>query len=675
MIIKLDKYQKDAVYTDNRNSLIVAAPGSGKTTVIINRVFYLINNRHINPDNIIVITFTKAAAMSMKKRYLNLLGEFGVKSVTAPFFGTLHGLFYKILKNYYGSIEIIKSDISYKLIFSILKKYFDEVPEERIKETINDISRFKTSSLSLDEFNSNIDKNIFKECYDEYESYKKENKVFDFDDLEIKCEKILLENNNILNGYRKLFKNVLIDEFQDCDSIQVNILKLLNGENNSIFAVGDEDQCIYGFRGARPDYMVNFSQNFLDGRKIYLSMNYRCPINIVDLSFNLIENNKMRNRKEIHGYREEEKILEVINAKDENNQAFRIGNIIEKMTKSNSYKYEENAILYRTNVESRSFIDEFIRKKIPFKLLDKQYNFFNHFICRDIIAYLKLSLDNSDKESFLRIINKPFRYIGKINLNKINNNLNKENCFESLKSIKEVPVFQLKIIDELQRDVNYLNYTSLDSAVSSIMVSIGYNKYLKEYSDKFKTPLDELEQIVEEFREAIKGYNGILEFLCHVKEVQESIDSYKNQESKGVILSTIHGVKGMEFKNVFIINCDEGIIPHENSMDNKINLEEERRLFYVAITRAIDNLWISTTEIVKGKAKDISRFVKECNLVQVSRFNSIEKNKIVIHKVFGEGKVIDVKENYISILFKDGIKRKFDGLISMNNGLITLKSC
>ena len=662
---KLSKEQRDAVFSEQRNLLVTAGPGSGKTVVIVNRIVHLINEQKINPKNIIVITFTRAAAINMKNRYIAINGKEHV-----PFFGTFHGLFYKILKNYYGEINIIDTLEVYKLIKNVLMSYLDEVSDEKVKEVINNISVFKTSGEVIDNFSPSIDKGIFLAAYNVYEQYRKEKNLFDFDDLQIGCRDLFIKNYTILQGYRTLFKHILVDEFQDCDSMQVEILRLLN-EDNSIFAVGDEDQCIYGFRGSKPECMVEFSKHFEGGDKLPLSTNYRCPKNIVEISMNVIKNNKMRNEKDIVAFKTQEGSIEVLNNVNENSQAEEISCIIQNRMESFDKNYREHAILYRTNVECRSLIDVFIRKRIPFKLLDKEYDFFQHFICKDIIAYLKLSIDKSDKESFLRIINKPFRYVSKLNLDNLRRNPVREDCFEMVKDIEGIPVFQMKMLDNLKKDIHTLNKTSLRSAVDNIVLSIGYHDYIKEYCAKFKIDLGEMEDVIDEFRQAIEGYNSIITFLAHVEQVKEEISKHKkNIEEDAVILSTIHGVKGMEFKNVYLINCNEENIPHVNSIDN--NLEEERRLFYVGVTRAIDNIWLCICKNVKGKVKETSRFVKECNILGVSDANlPFKEGDIILHKSFGKGKVIAITSKDLDLKFDGGIIRKFDTNVLYNNSLIS----
>ncbi|MGH4051092.1 MAG: ATP-dependent helicase [Clostridium sp.] len=661
---RLSQEQRDAVFFSSRNLLVTAGPGSGKTVVIVNRIVHLINDQNINPKNIIVITFTRAASINMKNRYIAINGKDKV-----PFFGTFHGLFYKILKNYYGQINIIDTLEVYKLIKNVLMSYLDEVGDDKVKEVINNISLFKISGDVMENFSPSIDKGIFTAAYNIYEQYRKEKNLFDFDDLQIGCKDLFIKNYTILEGYKKLFKHILVDEFQDCDPMQVAILKLLN-EENSIFAVGDEDQCIYGFRGSNPECMVGFSNHFEGGGKLPLSTNYRCPKNIVEISMNIIKNNSMRNDKYITAFKQQDGIIAVLNNVNENAQADEVSNIIQKHKVNPDSSYRDNAVLYRTNVESRSLIDVFIKKRIPFKLLDKEYDFFQHFICKDIIAYLRLSIDNSDKQSFLRIINKPFRYISKLNLEKLKRNREREDCFEMVKDIEGVPIFQMKMLDKLRKDILFLNKTSLASAIDNLVLSIGYHDYIREYCTKFKIDLAEMEDVIDEFRQSTEEYRSIIAFLSHVEEVKEEIGKHKkNLDDDAVILSTIHGVKGMEFKNVYLINCNEENIPHINSIDT--NLEEERRLFYVGITRAIDNVWLCISKNVKGKAKETSRFIKECLILGVDGSDlPFKEGDTVVHKSFGTGVVISITSKDLELKFEGDVTRKFDTNILFNNSLI-----
>lgn len=660
MGIALDGYQVKAIKINYRNTLVVAAPGSGKTTVIINRVNYLIEERKVKIGNIIVLTFTRAAAENMKSRYKSMFDK-----DLAPFFGTFHGLFYKILLREGFDIKIIDGAKCHGIIKSVLGKYVDDVNEDKIREVLNNISLFKTSLGNLDEFKPSLTMEVFKECYEQYELVKEKEKLWDFDDLSIRTLYLLKNNVSILRKYKGLFKYVLVDEFQDCDELQIEFLRTIN-DGNELFAVGDEDQCIYSFRGSKPEYMVDFDKCFKEGKKVYLSTNYRSKNNIVNISKKLIKNNLGRNDKKIISYHEEKGIVKFLRPYNEFVQGEEIVNIIKTFVGEN---YNNSAVLYRTNMEARSLIDAFARGKIPFVLLDKGYNFFEHFICKDIIAYLTLSMNPFDKEAFNLIINKPFRYISKSNLAYVSSYKEYKNSFDILIDKNDMAPFQAKKLDDLKKEVAYLNKVSLGSSIQYIISSLGYIDYLREYANKFNQNFSDLEDILEELKGAAEGFKTIHEFLTHVNNVKEEIEKSK-VVSDGVILSTVHGVKGMEFKNVFIINCTEETIPHKSSIEN--NLEEERRLFYVAITRAIKNLYVFAPKTIRGKFSDMSRFIVESGLEEESNIvdYGIKKGDSVFHRQYGDAKVKNINGDKITISFKNDIDRSFSLRVLMENNLI-----
>ena len=646
----LDKFQKMAMQAKERNVLVVAAPGSGKTTLLINRVNYILEHYKITEDNILILTFTKAAAVNMKNRYISTFNK-----ERSPFFGTFHGLFYKILRKFYSEIKIIEPYMANKIIESVLAKYFDDINEDKIKEIINNISLFNNANISIEDFEPSVSKNIFIECYEAYTQYKIENKLWDFDDLAIKVVEIFSRNDKIREGYKKLYKYILVDEFQDCDELQMKFLKIMNGENNNLFAVGDEDQCIYSFRGSRPEYMVNFSQTFKESKKYYLSINYRSKNNIVELSKRVIRNNIARNNKEIISFKKDDGLIEYYSVNDERMQAERLARII----KEQNGCFLDNVVLYRTKMESATIIDSFIRNNIPFKLLDKEYNFFEHFICKDIIAYLKLAVNSHDRESFSRIINKPFRYISKININYVLEHKEDENVFDILIDKEDMSEFQRKSIYDLKRDFNYLSKVSLMTAIQYIMTDLLYIDYLKAYSEKFSSSIEDLEEIVEIFKNSASSFKTINEFLNHIKEVKvRIIESKKSEDKDRVLLGTIHSVKGMEFNNVFIINANEDIIPHSSSKD--VGIEEERRIFYVGITRSINKLYLFSLKNRRGKVSKVSRFIREGKLEDCSlKKEGFIKGKRVKHSVYGEGIIKNIDNDYIKILFQNEMTKKF----------------
>ncbi len=602
----LDVCQEKAVRTNSVNTLIVASPGSGKTTVIINRIIYLINELNVNPENIIVITFTKAAAENMKNRYIRIY-----KSKDTPYFGTMHSLFYKMLRKYNSEIKIIDEAEVYHLIKNVLLTYLDEISEEKIKETINNISCFKTSNHTKEDFKPSIDRNVFLHCLKEYENYKEKNMIIDFDDLQIECKKLLNSNKESLEFFREKFQYVLVDEFQDCDDLQIEILKLLN-YRNSIFAVGDEDQSIYGFRGSKPKYMVEFNKIFTNSTVLYLKVNYRSPKNIVDISNKLIINNFNRNDKKINSFKNYSTKINVISCMDEDEEAETISSTLLNLAKEKIENLEESAIIYRTNRESSMLIDVLVRKNIAFNLLDKEFNIYEHFICKDLIAYIKLSIDNTDKESFLRIINKPFRYISKLNLEKLKRNNIKQDVFSYICSLDDISVTQIKVIKQLKKQINNIRKYNIVESIRYINLELSYHSYVVKYCTENKNQVENMNSIKDSFVRIGINFQTKEEFLVHINNVNQQLNNNKVKKT-GVTLSTIHGVKGMEFKNIFIINCNFDNIPY--SKDSYINIEEERRLFYVAITRTMENLWIYYNNSFNGVKKEPSPFLKECGLL------------------------------------------------------------
>lgn len=660
MKIILDKYQEKAVKIEEKNVLVVAAPGSGKTTVIINRVNHLIEKRGVSIGNIIVITFTRAAAENMKSRYKNVF-----KKEITPFFGTFHGLFYKILLREGYNIKIVDGGKVHSLIKSEMYKFFDDINDDKVREVLNNISLFKTSLKSIEAFNPSISREMFEKCYIKYEEYKKSQGLWDFDDLAITTLDILQKDYNLLRKYKGFFKYVLVDEFQDCDDLQIKFLKLIN-EENELFAVGDEDQCIYSFRGSRPQYMIYFNETFNNGTKVYLSTNYRSVSNIIKVSKNIISKNIKRNNKEIQSFNKNDGIIKFFKPSNEQQQG---SQIVEYIRELNCMEYKSNAVLYRTNMEVRSIIESLTKSNIPFVLLDKGYNFFEHFICKDIINYLKLSINIYDREAFNSIINKPFRYISKGSLSYIYGIREDKSPFDILIEKKDIPAFQCKKIDDLKKEIVYLNKISLSSAIQYIISSLGYIDYLREYSSKYNQSFNDLEDIVQEFKVAAESFKTITEFLVHVNNVKEQIEK-SSVVSDGVILSTIHGVKGMEFKNVFIVNCNEETIPHKSSIEE--NIEEERRLFYVAITRAINNLYVFSPKTIRGKISDTSRFVLEggFKVESYKNYYGIKKGDLIIHKTYGNGEIKDIEEDKVKIKFNDSIDRSFSLRVLMENGLM-----
>ncbi|MGE5628820.1 MAG: ATP-dependent helicase [Solirubrobacterales bacterium] len=619
----LNEEQLTAVLSNNNAVITAACPGSGKTQVIVNRIIYLtvygniyntdivpknLREEHINelnkylnnkesslPDclseksveisKIAVITFTSMAAVNMEERYKKITGR-----ETVPFFGTIHSLFYKLISDLYPNLSIISQSQVIEIIKSVLCDYVDSLKELQIKCVLNEISKYKNSMLFNIEPELKVDKKIFKECFNAYENYMCVNNLMDFDDIIIKCIKAFEWNRRTLEKYAKKYSHILVDEFQDCDSSQVRILQHLT-EGGNIFAVGDEDQCIYGFRGSRPDCMVEFDKYFYGGVKYFLSKNYRSTTSIIEAARRVISNNKLRNSKEMLGVKKEFGKVNVLISTTETEQAENISAIILNMEK---FEWSETAVLYRTNNEAQNIISNLIKNKIKFELTDKSYNFFNMEICKDIAAYFRLSLNPTCRDSFIRVINKPCRYVSKTIIGKISNNAFSRNWFNFIMDIPGVKISQLKSIKKFEKNVRKIKSMTPFKAIEYILDKIGYKGCVKEYQ----------REILNQFIEISSGFKTLAEFLNFIDEYNKEVSS----SGEGIVLSTIHGAKGLEYKSVFIINCNNDNMPHSNSSGN---LEEERRLFYVGITRAKEALWLSYSEIFKGNNSSISPFILE----------------------------------------------------------------
>ena len=641
----MDFYQKKAITHDRNNVLVVAPPGSGKTCVILNRLIYLIKEKNIEPKNIAVITFTKAASDNMKKRYKHIW-----KHNEEPFFGTFHSFCYRILCTQLKEINLIKEKEKYDLLEEVLKNYINNLSEEKVKGVLNDISLYKNNNLNIENINCTVDKEIFYNCYLVYENYKNNHNILDFDDLQIKCRDIFQNNKDILIRYRNKYPYILVDEFQDCDNMQISILRLLN-EGNSLFAVGDEDQCIYGFRGSNPNCMVKFDKYFSHGEKVFLYKNYRSGKSIVELSKKLIQNNIVRNNKEIHAYNKFLGETELVFAKDEKEQLNIICQNIKSLIDTKKYFYKDFAIIYRRNIEGLYIIDSFLKNNIPFRSLQRSTNLYDHFLYKDIIAYLKLSLNKQDKKSLIRIINRPFRYISKTLTDKLLSNNIKDNSFHLIYDM-DISIMNLKIIKSLEKCIDRLSVLPMEKTIDYILNNISYMDYIEYYVNKYKGDREELLYLINMMKESLMDFSSIDEFINYVEKAKEE----NNFKEQGVTLSTIHGVKGMEFKNVFIINCNDGNIPY--TKDTNYNLEEERRLFYVGITRAIENITFFIPEKDSVQYLLPSRFIKECHFIS-NNYNELKKGDIVMHSYFGKARVERVEQDKLSLIFNNKLLRSF----------------
>ncbi len=574
-MVELDQYQKKAYLTKEKKVLVVAPPGSGKTTVMLKRLAYLLSEG-VPAQQVVVLTFSKASAVEMEERFTH-------PGKDQPFFGTIHGLCYKILRQRRGKLDMIFGKEEYAIKNRMQREL--KIDQSDVDSLIRDISKYKVhgfmqeGSITLTHRDE-----LFKKAFDLYEEERLKRGLLDFDDLQIEVLKAF-SDEAVLDDFKKSHTHILIDEFQDLDPVQLKLIQKISHEQR-LFCVGDEDQCIYAFRGSDPKGMIDFETMF-KGKKLYLKYNYRSTENIVNYAGDVIRKNALRNEKELLASRKDQrKIIKIF----PENQELMLYDLAKEIKKDDFKSY---AILYRTNREGMR-VKEFLRKeKIPFHSRDN-FNFFKGFIAKDILDYLRVVYQD-DKQAFLRIANKPYRYISKDDLRKIS-------LGEDITKVLLEPGknrFALDNNRSFLKNLTLMKKKSMNKLISYTETVLGYEDYLASYSERTGRDVDELFEDLREMEEVASYYDNPLELLmASVKDPDE-------KEAK-VTLSTVHGVKGLEFEKVFVINVVEGYMPHAASMEN---LEEERRIFYVAITRAKEELNIYSPRFIHGKERKRSRFI------------------------------------------------------------------
>lgn len=657
--IKFNKNQAEAISYIDGPILVAAGPGSGKTSVITARTAYLIQHASLESSNILVITFTRAAANEMKLRFAKLPGV-NREQLNKADFGTFHSTFYKIINTYYGRrLPVLETAKIFSIIKKILRSCNEPYDDDTIEKAIEEISSARTMYKNVDDFKSQImTPSRFMYIYSSYEKQKKLTKCIDFDDMMIMCKKILESEPSVLQLYRKKYKYFLIDEFQDTNKMQMDIIEMLCHPLNNICVVGDDDQSIYGFRGAIPNCMKIFEKQYSPCKAVILDTNYRSGSEIIDLSSRVISNNSERKEKNLKSSRGCGSMPVLLTPADENDESSLIAKTILELQKK-GYSFSDMAVLYRTNIQSRAIIDELIIKKIPFSIKDNVTNFFSHWISSDLTCYLKLSLDSSDFPSLIQIINRPVRYITKESISMAANNLcsGKMDILSSFKK-SGLKDFQMQRLYELFKNLSSIKHMSPSAAVNFIRKSAGYDDYIRNYCSSSGIEYGEMFDILDEYEMSASSFNTITMFLNHINVVSSQIESCRNRKgiNDGVTLSTIHGAKGLEFSCVFVCGVIEGLLPHKKSLQTGQDLDEERRIFYVAITRAKDMLYILAPKRYHGKRCEESRFFREAQGKSNSKcFNDavqeLKPGDLVYHSVFGTGKILKVNDTTFEVLF------------------------
>lgn len=599
--------QTQAIQHTDGPCLVLAGPGSGKTLTIVNRVKYLIEKQKVRPEEILVVTFTRFAAAEMKSRLCLVMGKRDLP-VTV---GTFHGIYYGILKWAYrvNQENILSETEKYQILRGVINKermeIFDE--EDFIQDIAAEIGKVKNNRIPLEEFVSEkCSADAFRNIYRNYEQHRKELKKIDFDDMLVLCYELFRSRPDVLAQWQKKFRYVLIDEFQDINRIQYDVIRMLAQPENNLFVVGDDDQAIYGFRGADSELMLGFGKDFPDAKQILLGMNYRSTANIVQNSLKLIENNVERYSKKLEANREGGSCLHIQEVKDPVEEAEYVLEEIQKC-KENGIKEEEIAILFRVHTDARAVVEAMVERKIPFQMKEHLPNIYEHFITKDIMAYFRLATGARNRQDFLQVMNRPKRYLGRDSV------AGAKVSFEDMRKFYCDKDWMIDRIDQFEWDVKMLMKMAPYAAIQYIRKRIGYDDFLKEYAFTHQINRSDLNEVLAEIEEAAKAFTSVEEWFTHVEEYTETLrakEKERNRPRPGVRLMTIHASKGLEFKQVFLIEANEGRIPYQKAKTDK-EIEEERRLFYVAMTRAKDFLKICYVKIKNGKEVTPSRFVDE----------------------------------------------------------------
>lgn len=685
----LNNEQKEAVTTTEGPLLVLAGAGSGKTRVLTTRVSYLIQELGISPNSILAITFTNKAAKEMKERIIGMLGPIGFQIQISTF----HSFGLLILREHYQELgykdnfTILDSDDSLTIIKKIMKDMDLDVKQYNPRAVRNKISSAKNElvdpihyeGIAMTEFENTVAK-----IYKKYQVKLKLNNSVDFDDLLMLPLELFQKYPDILKSYQERFKYILVDEYQDTNHAQYLLIKMISAKYKNICVVGDNDQSIYSFRGANFRNILNFEKDYEHPKVIMLEENYRSTKNILNAANSVIQNNRERKDKNLWTNNEDGVKIKYYRASDEKEEAYYVRKEIEALL-ANGTNPEDIAVLYRTNAQSRNMEESLLQANIPYKVIGSFY-FYNRKEIKDLISYLKVIYNHYDDVSLLRTINTPKRGIGTKSIEQLTMkaNVNQTSLFDVIDSGKELAY--KKLIEDLTEESERLSLTEL---VDLVLEKSGMRKELEsEKSIEADIRLENLE----EFKSITKNFeekNGIISLEDFLAEISLVADVEEHKDNTHVVtLMTIHSAKGLEFDDVFLIGLEEGIFPHNNSFLESDGLEEERRLCYVAITRAKKNLWILNAKrrTIYGmdNVNPPSRFISEMNgeyiepcFEEKTSFVSITKSMTsnidkdatyeigtkVIHDSFGSGVVVGVDKSILTIAFPHpyGIKKLMKG--------------
>ena len=629
MLDKLNERQKEAVLATEGPVLVLAGAGSGKTTVLVNRIAYMISEKHIRPWNILAITFTNKAAREMKDRIERLLGD----TAKDMWIGTFHSVCVRILRSCIDLLGYRRDFVIYDTADTktVMKECLRELDIDEksfpVRNVLSIISNAKNDLMDAATFEnvykSDYRMSIIAKIYYRYQTKLRKNNAVDFDDIILNTVKILSENPDVLSKYQDKFQYILVDEYQDTNNSQYLLINLLAQANRNLCVVGDDDQSIYKFRGANIGNILNFEDDYSDVQKITLDQNYRSTQNILDAANSVISNNKGRMGKSLWTSNGDGNKVFVYTGTNEYDEARYIARQIKKHFDEQG-SFSDCAILYRTNAQSRVIEEMLMRESVPYKVLSG-LRFYDRKEIKDIIAYLRVVYNPNDDVSLARIINEPKRKIGNATLEKARNIARKKetSLYDVISHADDYPEFKtaikklLSFSEIIQSLIKLKDTVTIEDLTGRILNDTGYMPALvMEDTTESKTRIENLGEfisVITEFEKNEETGNTLGEFLENISLVSD-IDGYDENEDSAVLM-TIHSAKGLEFPIVFLSGLEEGLFPGMRSMESDDDIEEERRLCYVAITRAKEQLYITKTisRTIHGKTMPTtaSRFFKE----------------------------------------------------------------
>ena len=678
----LNDRQKEAVLYGDGPLLILAGAGSGKTSVLTKRVAYLIKERNVSPKNIVAITFTNKAAKEMKERIIKEVGKEGYDIQISTF----HSFGLRIIKENYEKLgyeknfTIIDSDDSLTVVKKILKEMGIDSTRFNPKFIKNQISSCKNEMVTPEKYKNLVNDELSDITYKVYKKYQDtllRNNSLDFDDLLIKPIELFNKYKEVLENYQELFKYVFIDEYQDTNEAQYILSKMISAKYKNICVVGDDAQSIYSWRGANFKNILNFEKDYKNAKVILLEQNYRSTKTILNAANSVIKNNINKKDKNLWTDNSLGEKIKYVRTNDEKDEASYVTREIRNLV-NNGVSLDDIAVLYRTNAQSRTIEEGFLNSNIPYKIVGA-FAFYSRKEIKDLLAYLKLIYNTKDDVSLMRIINYPKRKIGAKTIENLSMDavLNGTSMFDVISSGKELEF--KKLILEMKEKSEVL---SLTETIDMVLDKSGIKSELESEhtleADIRLENLNEFKSITKTFEEE-SGIASLEDFLNEVSLVSD-VNDQKNDNSPKVTLMTIHAVKGLEYKYVFVIGMEENIFPHVNSCEEDGGIEEERRLCYVAITRAKEKLYLvnALRRMLYGKTSVNmpSRFIYEIDKDLIDapekkmvnmKFNKkeafnddngLKTGDNVIHDIYGPGVVVNVDKSIATIAFKgQGIKK------------------